>query len=115
SGGTSATYQAGREAPWADTCSVAVRLDGQSTWSIVAVPLVIIPKDPQALLNPVSRTVPPGQSETVDLLDTVVEWEGGRVGNVGTLQLTTVYSGSSFDVVQTGDQLSALAHAGAIP
>jgi hypothetical protein len=115
SGGTSATYQAGREAPWADTCSVAVRLDGQTTWSIVAIPLVIIPKDPQALLNPVSRTVPPGQSETVDLLDTMVDWEGGRVGNVGTLQLTTSYSGSSFDVVQTGNQVSALAHADAIP
>ena len=113
--GTSVTYTAGREAPWSDTCSVAVRLEGQSTWSIVAIPLVIIPKDPQAILTPTSLTISPGQSQSLDLLDALVEWEGGRVGNESSLQMTTLYSGASFDVVHTGDQVSILAHADAKP
>ncbi len=113
--GTSVSYTAGREAPWSDTCSVAVRLDGQDTWSIVAIPLVIIPKDPQAILSPVSLTVPPGQTQGVDLLDSLLSWEGGRVGNVASLQLSTLYTGTSFDVVHTGDQVTILAHANAKP
>jgi hypothetical protein len=44
------SYSAGREAPWTDTCTVPVRIAGQSTWTLLGVPLLIEPKDPQALL-----------------------------------------------------------------
>ena len=87
SGTSSASYSAGREAPWTDLCSVAVRLQGQEAWSIVAMPLTIAPKDPQASLNPLSRTVSPGDTETVDLVPDMITWEGGRVGSVANLNL----------------------------
>ncbi len=110
-----ATYTAGREAPWTDTCSLAVRLEGQSVWSVVPVPIVVIPKDPQAILNPLSRTVAPGQSETINLVDTMITWEGNRVGNVNDLNLVAHYTGTSFDVTQQGDQVTFLPHANAKP
>lgn len=114
-GATSVSYTAGREAPWTDTCSVAVRVAGQDTWSVVAVPLTIIPLDPQAILNPVSRTIRPAEADTVTLLDELVTWEGGRVGDTSALGLTASYSGTAFDVSTTAGVLTATAHADAVP
>jgi len=113
--GDSASYAAGREAPWTDTCSVAVRLVGQSTWSIVAVPVAIEPKDPLAILSPVSRTVTPGADDAVALIDEMISWEGGRVGDVSALHLATHYEGTAFIVTQTGDSVSIQAYADAKP
>ena len=114
-GGDRVSYAAGREAPWNDTCSVAVRLDGQKRWSIVAVPLAILPKDPQAILNPISRTVPPGETQTIDLLAETVTWEGGRVGDESVLDFAVAFSGSSFIVTQSGGTVSVEARADARP
>src|SRR5690606_13357840 len=109
------SYTAGREAPWSDTCSVSVRLAGQKRWSVVAVPFAILPKDPQAILNPVSRTVPPGETQTIDLLGETVGWEGGRVGDVSVLDFASAYGGSSFLVTLAGDSLTVEARADARP
>lgn len=113
--GTAVSYAAGREAPWSDTCSIVVRLEGQETWSVVAIPITIAPLDPQAILNPVSRTVRPAESDTVNLIDELVTWEGGRVGDTAALGLTTSYSGTSFDVSTTAGVLTATAYADAVP
>jgi len=115
SGADEVTYAAGREAPWTDTCSVAVRLRGQDTWSIVAVPLNIEPKDPMAILNPVTRTVTPGADATVDMLAEMLTWEGGRVGDVTSLDLSVSYSGTAFEVTQTGNSVSIQAFADSRP
>ncbi|WNM26918.1 Ig-like domain-containing protein [Demequina capsici] len=115
SGDGTITYSAGREAPWSDTCSVAVRVSGQTTWTIVPVLFTIVPKDPQAILGALSRTVAPGTSEQIDLLGQMLSWEGGRVGDVGSLQLTVTYSGSSFIVSQTGTSVTIEARANARP
>ncbi|WP_084038539.1 Ig-like domain-containing protein [Demequina sp. NBRC 110053] len=114
-GGSTVTYAAGREAPWADTCSVVVRLASQDTWSVVAVPLSIVPLDPQPILGPVSRTIRPAEDDTVDLIGELVTWEGGRVGDVADLALTTTYSGSAFEVTTAGGVLTATARADAVP
>jgi hypothetical protein len=100
---TRASYTAGREAPWSDTCTVPVRIEGQRTWTMLGVPLVIEPKDPQALLGSISRTVAPGGSDTVDLYDQMTSWEGGRVGDVSALDYRIEYTGSAFLVSQTAD------------
>ncbi len=109
------SYSAGREAPWRDTCAVAVRLVGQETWSVVPIPVVIQPKDPQAILNPSSRTITPGQRDSVDILAELLTWEGGRVGSVRDLSFSTAYTGSGFVVSQAGSAVSIQAVAGAKP
>ncbi len=114
-GGTTATYAAGREAPWSDTCTVQVRLTGQSTWTALPVPIAIQPKSPQAQLNSVSRTVAPGATQTIDLYADLTSWEGGRVGDQSALDYSVVYSGTNFTVTQSGRTLTATARADAHP
>lgn len=115
SSATTVTYTAGREAPWMDTCSVSVRVTGQETWTTVPIPVSIVPLDPQALLEPVSRTVRPGETQQVDMLADMVAWEGGRVGDTSTLQLQVAHAGSAFTVVSTGSSAEVTAHADAVP
>jgi len=114
-GGDRVSYTAGREAPWTDSCSVSVRLVGQKRWSVVAVPFAILPKDPQAILNPISRTVPPGETQTIDLLAETVGWEGGRVGDTSILDFATAYAGGAFIVTPAGGSVSIEARADAKP
>ena len=64
SGSSGATYSAGRESPWVDSCTLPVRIEGQSRWTMVSVPIAVIPKDPQAILNSVTRTISPGATES---------------------------------------------------
>jgi large repetitive protein len=114
-GGTSAQYNAGRNAPWADSCTVPVRIVGQHTWTMLAVPITIAPKSPQAILSSISRTVAPGATETVDLYGALTTWEGDRVGDKSVLNYTTVFSGSAFIVTQSGTSVSIVARADAAP
>ncbi|MFS2243134.1 Ig-like domain-containing protein [Microbacterium sp. OR16] len=111
--GTSATYTAGREAPWSDTCLVAVRLDGQRTWSYVDVPVGIRPSAPQLVLSSISHTVAPGATTDIDLYAGMASWEGGREGDRSSLEYRIAYSGSSFIVTQKGAVLSVEARADA--
>ncbi|MFT4258555.1 Ig-like domain-containing protein [Microbacterium sp.] len=94
------TYRAGREAPWSDTCLVAVRLPGQQRWSNIDVPISIRPAEPQLLLSSIAHTVAPGATETIDLYTSMAAWEGGREGDVGSIRFRVVYSGSAFIVTQ---------------
>ncbi|MFF2494141.1 Ig-like domain-containing protein [Agromyces sp. NPDC058064] len=113
--GGRARYSAGADAPWSDRCLIPVRLDGQKTWSWIGVPVAIIPKDPQAILSAVSRTVAPGATEKVALYDEMTTWEGGREGDRSKLDYSVAYSGTAFTVVQSGGSVSFEAHADARP
>ncbi|MGO2518483.1 MAG: Ig-like domain-containing protein [Microbacterium sp.] len=113
--GATATYSAGGDAPWSDSCLVPVRLTGQKTWSYVEVPVVVRPHEPQADLTPISRTIAPGATETIDLYDTMTSWEGGRQGDVAGLSYSAVYNGSAFTVTQSGRSLTVEARADAQP
>lgn len=113
--GSKVSYDAGREAPWTDTCTVPVRIDGQKTWTLLGVPIAILPKDPQAILNALSRTVPPGGHEVIDLYADMTTWEGGREGDTSLLDYTTVYRGTSFTVTQTGSTVTIDTDADARP
>ncbi len=95
--GTRVRYEAGEGAPYADTCRVAVRLAGQEAWTVVPLPITIIPDDPQPLLSPVSIEVSPGSSETVDLL-AMVRWPAGATPR--GVSFAAAYSGSRFAVEQ---------------
>ena len=115
SGTSRAVYTAGREAPWVDSCTVPVRLDGQRTWTMVSIPIAVIPKDPQAILNSVTRTISPGASESIDLYDNMTTWEGGRVGDAKALTYTTSGGGSAFAVAQSGTRVTIDTRADAPP
>ncbi len=93
-------YTAGREAPWTDTCTVPVRIAGQDTWTMLGIPVIIEPKDPQAILSSISRTIAPGGTDIVDLYDDMTSWEGARVGDIDQLDYSVEYSGSTFIVTQ---------------
>ncbi|MFF2371919.1 Ig-like domain-containing protein [Agromyces sp. NPDC058110] len=108
-------YTAGAEAPWSDLCLVPVRLAGQSAWSWVAVPITIVPKDPQAILTAVSRTIAPGAGETVQLYDEMTSWEGGREGDRSKLDYAVSGAGGAFLVAQAGDTVTIEARADARP
>ena len=114
-GSSAATYDSGREAPWVDSCTVPVRIAGQTSWTMVAVPIDILPKDPQAILNAVSRTIAPSKTETIDVLVDMTSWEGGRVGDTKDLKYTVSQSGAPFGVTQSGNKVSVQVRADAPP
>jgi hypothetical protein len=108
-----ALYKAGREAPWTDTCTVPVRLDGQSSWTLISVPVEITPSNPRAVLGSISRTIAPGTTESLDLYANATTWEGGREGDRSLLDYSTQFAGSAFIVTQSGDSVSIEARADA--
>ncbi|QMU97063.1 hypothetical protein FVO59_07375 [Microbacterium esteraromaticum] len=110
---TTAVYDAGRDAPWSDTCLVPVRLEGQRTWSYVDVPIGIRPAAPQLVLSSISHTVAPGSTEAIDLYTGMASWEGGREGDRSSLAYRIGYSGSAFVITQDGPTLNVEARADA--
>ena len=58
--GTSVRYDSGPGGPWADSCQVPVRLEGQDDWTYLSVPIVVNALDPQPVLRAGSMTVGPG-------------------------------------------------------
>lgn len=115
SSATDAVYDAGREAPWVDSCTVQVRIAGQHTWTPLPIPLVIQPKAPQAILTSVSRSVAPGESQTIDLYRDMTSWEGGRVGSLTALDYHVTFNGSDFAVTTSGAVVTVIARADAHP
>lgn len=114
SGGTTVSYTAGREGPWADTCTVRVRLVEQNTFTLLPIAVNIVPDEPVAQLNPLTRTIAPGQSETIDLTD-MLEWQGGREGSLDRLKWNVTGAAGAFEIVANGSSLRAVARADAVP
>ncbi|MFV0435462.1 MAG: Ig-like domain-containing protein [Leucobacter sp.] len=111
---TTVRYSAGKEAPFTDTCTVSVKLTEQNAWTQLAVPVEIVPNEPVAELEPLTRTIAPGTSETVDLTE-MVRWQGGREGNVGDLRFEVGSGGPNFSLDQGGSRITATANADAVP
>jgi large repetitive protein len=117
-GAASATYTAGREEPWSDYCVVPVRLAGQSEWTMLAVPIVINPQSPIALLNSMTVTISPGTAPTsIDLYESMTKWHGDRPGDLSLLDYAVSSEGHrSFVVTKSGATgLKIQANADAIP
>ncbi|QIK63048.1 hypothetical protein G7068_07435 [Leucobacter viscericola] len=105
-------YTAGKEAPWNDTCLIAVRLVGQKTWTNLPVPINIAPRIPEVQLNPLTRTIMPGATETIQLTD-MVSWPGGRDGDVSKLRFSRTGTGTLFEVTENGAAVKVTARADA--
>ena len=113
--GDEIVYAAGREAPWTDSCAVRVRVLGQQTWTVVAVPIDIVPDEPSAILQSIGRTIAPGATDTIDLYADMTSWESGRVGDRSALRYDVVHTGTAFIVTREGDRLLVQASAAAVP
>ncbi|GAB2547834.1 hypothetical protein GCM10027033_00630 [Leucobacter ruminantium] len=113
-GASSLSYAAGKGGPWTDTCVVSVKLTEQKAWTQLAVPIEIVPNEPVAELETLTRTVSPGASETINLVD-MVRWQGGREGNTGKLAFSISGGGGAFEVAPGGSQLTVQARADAVP
>lgn len=111
---TTVRYTAGAGAPWDDVCVMDVRLEGQERWSSLPVPVSVVPRDPIAELQGITRTVAPGASETVALADMVV-WRGERAGSAADLSFVADGGGSQFDTRLEGGALQVSARADATP
>lgn len=73
--GTTLRYTAGADAPWTDACRVPVRLTGQSAWTVLSIPVVVTPIDPQPRLSPAALEVAPGDTQVFDLA-AMTTWQG---------------------------------------
>jgi len=73
--GTTVRYTAGADAPWTDACLVPVRLVGQTTWTVLSLPVNVTPLDPQPRLSPAAIEVAPGDTQVFDL-GTMTTWQG---------------------------------------
>ncbi|MCL2467818.1 MAG: Ig-like domain-containing protein [Micrococcales bacterium] len=113
-GGATVVYDAGAGEPWTDTCVVRVRLEGQTMWTDLVVPIQIKPKDAQPQLASTSRTIPPATSETIDL-KSLTTWEGNRVGDESKLVYSADLVSDKFTMVQQGSKLTITAAASAVP
>jgi large repetitive protein len=113
-GSGKATYTAGREEPWSDYCVIPVRISGQSQWTLIAVPIAVVPKEALAQLQSLAITVAPGEgTTTIDLYNSMTKWQGGRVGETSDLDYSTSYNGSAFKVQQSGTTVTVIANADA--
>lgn len=113
-GTTTLKYSAGKEAPWADTCTVRVRLTEQRTYTLLPVSVNIVPDEPVVQLNPLTRTIAPGAAESVNLGD-MVQWQGGREGDAGKLRWQVSGGAAGFEITSSGAQVQATARADATP
>ncbi|PRY68109.1 hypothetical protein B0I08_105274 [Glaciihabitans tibetensis] len=102
--GTLISYTAGAGAPWADSCTVPVRLAGQEGFTQLVVAIVVEPAEAQPELRPASLTISPaGEPITWDLSQ-MVQWQGDESG--ADLVFAAEYAGDQFVVSQNGSLLT---------
>ena len=106
-------YRAGFGAPWTDNCLVTVQFDGQNASTVIPVPILVTPYEPQPELTAAALTVVP--ADTIDFdLASMVNWPGDRVGAAAPI-FTVTGSGENLTMVQAGTQLSFEATEMAVP
>lgn len=108
--GTALRYTAGAGAPWSDGCLVPVRIAGETTWSVLSVPVVVTPIDPQPVLSAASYEIAPGESHSVDL-ETLTTWQG----EAEAISYRVAGEAASFDAELSGATLALRAHDDALP
>ncbi|WP_296665906.1 Ig-like domain-containing protein [Demequina sp.] len=111
-GGTRVRYDAGAGSPYSDTCLVAVRLPGQRAWTVLPIPVDVIPTDPVPRLVSASLEIAPGESATFEL-GRLVRWPAGASSR--PVDLASSYTGQLFVVARTGTRVTITARDDAAP
>lgn len=109
---TTLRYSAGMGEPYSDTCAALVRLADQDAWTLLPIPIVIIPEAPQPTLKGASLEVSPGGSTQFDLA-AMVTWPTGAATRPVTF--ATSYTGEQFAVSLRGSVATVVANDRAVP
>lgn len=104
--GTTIRYNAGKGAPWHDSCALPVKLESQSDFTYLTLRVDVIAEDPQPVLRQGSLVVSPGDTATYDLQQ-MVTWEGNP--DRSSLQFQLSYQGDQFEVAQSGATVTVTA------
>ncbi|GAA3895634.1 Ig-like domain-containing protein [Leifsonia kafniensis] len=102
--GTTITYNAGKGAPWTDSCTVAVRVAGQDDYTQLPVQITVEPLDAQPELRAASITLSPGAPALTYDLGQMVVWPGKN--DPASLVYETAFSDDQFTVTQNGASLT---------
>lgn len=110
--GQSLVYEAGKGAPWQDTCTVPVKTGEQDTYTHLAIGVRVNPLEAQPTLLPATITVSPGQSAQYDLKQ-MVQWDGEP--NWAGLSFNVSPASELFEVTQNGSLLTVRGRDAATP
>jgi len=109
---TTLRYVASEGAPYADLCRVAARVANQERFTLVPVPITVVPKDPAPILRNASLELSPGNTTSFDLAG-MVTWPTGATPRPVAIDFS--YSGQQFDIVRVGDVLTITAQDRSVP
>ena len=98
--GTTVRYNAREGEPWVDYCAVGARLSGQSEYTMLLVPITVIPEIPLPILRPAALTQSPAADPLSYDLRTMVDWAGKE--DDASLEFTIAYTPDQFTVTQLG-------------
>jgi len=110
--GTTLKYTASEGAPYSDMCRVSARVNDQDRFTLVPVPITIIPKAPTPILKSATVELSPGATTTFDL-GGMVTWPKGAADRPVTIALD--YQGQQFLLSRDGDVLTVTAQDRAVP
>ncbi|MGC4175299.1 Ig-like domain-containing protein [Demequina sp.] len=110
--GTTLRYTASEGQPYSDMCRVSARVADQDRFTLVPIPITIIPKDPSPVLRSGSIELSPGATTTFDLAG-MVSWPTGAAAR--DVEIALNYAGQQFDVRRSGDVLTITAQDRAVP
>ena len=110
--GTMVKYTASEGAPYSDMCRISARISDQDRFTLVPVPITIIPKAPSPILTSASLEISPGTTTTFDLAG-MVTWPKGAKPRA--VDITLDYNGQQFAVTRVGTVLTITAQDRSVP
>ena len=110
--GTMLKYTASDGAPWTDMCRVSARIKDQDRYTLVPVPIIVVPRAPSPILTGASLVVSPGATTTFDLAN-MVSWPTGATPRAVDIDFS--YNGQQFDVSRVGTVLTITGQDRSVP
>ncbi|HLS00530.1 MAG TPA: fibronectin type III domain-containing protein, partial [Beutenbergiaceae bacterium] len=106
--------KAGKDGPWSDSCQVQARLSGQSQWTTLSVPVVVVPATPTVELTSLDVGVDIASTSEIDLMR-MVRWAGGHRGDSSKLRFDVDSLDPALGARLEGSTLTLAVDAGATP
>lgn len=110
--GTMLKYTASDGEPWTDMCRVSARIKDQDRYTLVPVPIIVVPRAPSPILTSASLVVSPGATTTFDLAN-MVSWPAGATPRAVDIAIT--YNGQQFVVSRVGTVLTITGQDRSVP
>jgi len=110
--GTTIRYKASEGQPFWDVCRIAARISSQDRYTVVPVPITIVPKAPSPILKSAFVEISPGATAVFDLAN-MVSWPEGATAR--PVDIAFEYSGQQFTYQREGTVLTVTAQDRAVP